>query len=280
MKMVRPQKDAVIVGFDSAWVDNPKAPGAICAVAFDEEGRSRFIEPEPVSFDEALEFIRKCRAEYSYCLVSIDQPTIVPNMTRSRPVDRVAASVVSFAGGGVQPANRSKSKIFGAEAPIWRFKKDLDAVEDPEACRIANAGSFIVEVYPALALSGFHEPFAARLGAPKYNPKNKKKFKHTDWKAVANLTEAIANHCGLVQLVDWAKRCKSKGSPNKLDQDCLDAAICALIGLGWRSFARETMAVVGDTSSGYMVTPVSEQIYSRLEKAASKNYLAVRRPGE
>ncbi|MFT6073920.1 MAG: hypothetical protein ACJAZ1_000833 [Yoonia sp.] len=29
------QHSAIFYGFDSAWTDNPKAPGAICAVSFD-----------------------------------------------------------------------------------------------------------------------------------------------------------------------------------------------------------------------------------------------------
>ena len=33
MNIATPQTDTIIVGFDSAWTDAPKAPGAICASA-------------------------------------------------------------------------------------------------------------------------------------------------------------------------------------------------------------------------------------------------------
>jgi hypothetical protein len=54
-----------------------------------------------------------------FALVAVDQPTLVPNETGCRPVDRVAASVVGYIGGGVQPANRSKKLRFGETAPFW-----------------------------------------------------------------------------------------------------------------------------------------------------------------
>jgi predicted RNase H-like nuclease len=46
------------------------------------------------------------------CVVTIDQPTMVPNPGGMRPVDKVAASLISWLGGGVQPANRSKKGMF------------------------------------------------------------------------------------------------------------------------------------------------------------------------
>ena len=96
----------VYIGFDSAWADNPKAPGAICAVGIKEGGTVQIHEPRLVSFDEALRFIRDVRSNNGNTLVAMDHPTVVPNVTGMRPVERVAASLVSWPGGGVQPANR------------------------------------------------------------------------------------------------------------------------------------------------------------------------------
>jgi predicted RNase H-like nuclease len=67
----------------------------------DSNGTVGFKPSEVVSFDEALAFIEaECRPGNT-CLVAVDQPTIVPNRTGCRPVDRVAASVISFIGGAV-----------------------------------------------------------------------------------------------------------------------------------------------------------------------------------
>src|SRR5262249_39768770 len=186
-----------IIGFDSAWTDNSKAPGAVCAVVIASDGNITFKPPCHVSFDLALAFIEAERRAYDTCLVALDQPTIVSNETGSRPVDKVAASLISFIGGGVQPANRSKKEMFGDDAPIWRFLKRLGAKEDPELSRGADIGLYIIEVFPALALPAFEARFCGRMKAPKYNPANKRKFRRDDW---LNVIEIIACYAGAAQI--------------------------------------------------------------------------------
>lgn len=261
------QMDSIFIGFDSAWADNPKAPGAVCSIAFDREAKPTFTQPRLASFDQALKFIAEVRQGFSHCLVSIDQPTIVPNMKGGRPVERVAASVISFVGGGVQPANRSKTSMFGDDAPVWRFKQTLGAVEDPEVSRVAQSGIFLIEVFPALALSGMNSAFSQRLSAPKYNPTSSK-FRIQDWKGVADTVADIATKFGLADLSSWALELGQLSKPRKADQDRLDAAICALVGLMWRSFGRDRVAMIGDTQKGYMVTPVSPETQLRLRTSA------------
>ena len=109
----------VYVGFDSAWTDNERAPGAICALEIAGGGLRRFHPPRLVRFAEALEFIREVRSPNGVTLVALDQPTIVRNHTSLRPVERVAASLISWLGGGVQPSNRSKIGMFCDNSPKW-----------------------------------------------------------------------------------------------------------------------------------------------------------------
>ncbi|MBL4557045.1 MAG: DUF429 domain-containing protein [Rhodobacteraceae bacterium] len=183
--LVTPQRSTVIFGFDSAWTDAPRAPGAICAITVEDRGDVRFHEPRLASFAQARAFIDGLRKGFAVSLVALDQPTVVPNATGSRPVDKVAASLVSFVGGGVQPANRSKTGMFCDDAPIWAFLSAVDATQDPLRARTASAGHFVIEVFPALALPALEDGFAGRLRAPKYNPQNRKKFRLEDWQAVA-----------------------------------------------------------------------------------------------
>lgn len=103
------------------------------------------------------------------------------NDTGCRPVDRVAGSLISWLGGGVQPANRSKKEMFGDEAPIWRFKQRLGAIEDPQQACSSEAGVFLLEVFPALAIPSFADAFCTCLGAPGYNPARRKTFKQSHW---------------------------------------------------------------------------------------------------
>jgi predicted RNase H-like nuclease len=263
-----PQSSTIIFGFDSAWTDAAKAPGAICAIAFDERGQVEFHEPRLVSFADARAFIGSLRQDFSVSLVALDQPTVVPNSAGSRPVDKVAGSLISFVGGGVQPANRGKIGMFCDDSPVWSFLSDLDATQDPIEARTAPTGHFLIEVFPALALPAFEDDFSQRLRAPKYNPQNRKKFRLEDWRSVTRAIQTTAQGFGVSGLADWSDRMHALSQPRKADQDKLDAALCALIGLAWRAGPVSCSAMLGDLTSGYMVTPMSEFTRPRLERAA------------
>ncbi|HQU70575.1 MAG TPA: DUF429 domain-containing protein [Albidovulum sp.] len=265
-----PQSSTIIFGFDSAWTDAAKAPGAICAIAFDERGQVEFHEPRLVSFADARAFIGSIRQNFSVSLVALDQPTVVPNSAGSRPVDKVAGSLVSFVGGGVQPANRSKIGMFCDDSPVWSFLSDLNATQDPIEARTAPAGHFLIEVFPALALPAFEEAFSQRLRAPKYNPQNRKKFRLEDWRSVTRVVQTTAQGFDVSGLADWSDRMHALSQPRKADQDKLDAALCALIGLAWRAGPVSCSAMLGDLTNGYMVTPMSEFTRPRLEQAANE----------
>jgi predicted RNase H-like nuclease len=57
------------IGFDSAWTDNPKAPGAICAVCFENGRPAQFHAPQLVSFAQAHTFIQAVSADDGYALL-------------------------------------------------------------------------------------------------------------------------------------------------------------------------------------------------------------------
>jgi predicted RNase H-like nuclease len=157
----------IYIGFDFAWADNPKAPGAICAVGIKDGVPVQFHDPRLVSFDQALKFIQDVRTDNGTTLVALDQPTVVPNLTGMRPVERVAAALVSWLGGGVQPANRGKIGMFCDASPFWRFLTALGAVEDPDRARAAVDGLFVMEVFPALALASLGAGSFGRLNGPR-----------------------------------------------------------------------------------------------------------------
>lgn len=257
-----------LIGFDSAWTDSPKAPGAISVIRIDRDGRRTFVPPTPVSFDQALAVIETEASFSALRIVALDQPTIVPNHTSLRPVDRVAASLVSWLGGGVQPANRSKIGMFDDTAPVWRFKEMLNAVEDPEASRSAQEGLFLMEVFPALALPSMDAAFCGRLLGPRYNPARRKTFTLTGWQSVIAAVRSNAVIESVDGLADWADHLAAVEVPRKADQDRLDGVLCALIGLHWLTRPRSESIMIGDRTRGYMIAPASDAARTRLEKAA------------
>ena len=128
-------KSTNFVGFDSAWTNNLEAPGAICAVHLRDGQLQGQIAPTLASFEAALHHVRSFCTPDALNLIAFDQPTIVPNITGSRPVERVAGSVITWIGGGVQPANRQRLGMFDDAAPVWHFLNDLQAIENPERAR-------------------------------------------------------------------------------------------------------------------------------------------------
>jgi len=258
---------------DPWQVNNPKAPGAICAIALDETGQSSLVAPRLVSFADALDFVVAERGDYPFSLVALDQPTIVPNAQGSRPVDKVAGSLISYIGGGVQPANRGKVKMFGDDAPVWRFLSDIAARQEPHLAQSGQEGDFLIEVFPALALPALEPDFVGRLAAPKYNPANRKKFRKEDWMAVTAAVAGTAARLEVPAFAIWAGQMGDIEYPRKADQDALDAAICALIGLNWVT-GKMPSAMLGDLETGYMITPVSERSRQRLERAALDRQVA------
>ena len=257
----------IYIGFDSAWADNPKARGAICAVVIKDGRTVQFHEPQLVSFDQALRFIRDVRSDKGNTLVALDQPTVVPNMTGMRPVERVAASLVSWLGGGVQPANRGKIGMFCDASPIWRFLSALGAIEDPERARVATDGLYLMEVFPALALPTLDAGFFGRLAAPKYNPRNKN-FCANDWVRVAEAAAREAVALGCEEVAGWCRATGRVAQPRKAHQDMLDSALCVLIALHWRLRPRGASLLLGDLVTGYMVLPASPEVRAYLTAPA------------
>ena len=260
----------IFIGFDSAWADNPRAPGAICAVGLNGGVPAVFHSPRLVSFSQALAFIDEVRSTSGVSLVALDQPTLVPNATSMRPVERVAASLISWMGGGVQPANRGRTGMFCDAAPVWRFLASLGAEEDPERARGAAEGLFVMEVFPALALASLAPGFFGRLAGPRYNPGRAKTFRHADWVSVAETAAIQAEAFGCVELAGWCREAATLARPRKADQDMLDAALCVLIALRWRLGPRQDSILLGDLTSGYMVLPASQVVRERLTLAAGK----------
>lgn len=258
----------VFVGFDSAWTDNPKAPGAICSVTLRDGQVVAFEPPRLVRFAEALAFIAEHRSRDGHTLVAIDQPTVVPNLTSMRPVERVAASLVSWLGGGVQPSNRGRLGMFCDASPIWAFLESLAAIEDPETSRTARAGLYAIEVFPALALASLDPSLFGRLAAPRYNPARRKTYRPGDWIRVAQVAARNLTELGVAEAAQWCSEAAELPKPTKADQDRLDAMLCLLIAIWWRSKERSQSMILGGADTGYMVLPASRDVRERLAATA------------
>lgn len=273
----------VFTGFDSAWTDNPKQPGAIASIVRKKNGRNLFIEPFLASFAEAQVEILRLGELSPWHLVAIDQPTIVPNHGGSRPVDKIAASLISKLKGGVQPANRSKATMFGDDAPIWKLLDAIPYVQAPsdatgcslEFDDLRPDAKVVMEVFPALSIPGLMPVFYERGRGAKYNPANRKIFSIDDWKAVCGGLGEYGREYEIEGLSSWAECLACLDTPGKSDQDMVDAALCAVFAHHWRYRTNSANLVIGDIKTGYMVVAVNPDTELVLRNAAKKRGVSV-----
>lgn len=258
-----------MIGFDSAWTS--KNHGAIVGLVRKHDGTFRELGPPRIAnFTEATTTIYDWqRNERSTTtIVLLDQPTIVKNPVGQRPVENLVASPVGLRYGGIQPANTSRVEMFGPEAPVWQFLGQFGGAANPMSQR---ADSQVFETYPVLALIalGWVLPDKRVTGRlPKYNPKRRKTFSIDDWRHVCNrLSEEIAKR-HLSGLDEWISEMRTKPTPCKADQDCLDACICLLIGL-YLVESKECL-MVGDTETGYIVVPHGDCLRRELEERCNE----------
>ena len=254
------------IGFDSAWGD--KEEGSITWASFSNQRLERFCLPKPAFFDDAINVYNELRTCHEFLLIGMDQPTIVENSSGMRPVERVASSLIGIGGlkSGVQPAYCEK-KEFGPNAPFRRFFSEIDAQQDPMTARVSQEGAYLIEVYPVLALAALEPEIMERKQAARYNP-TKSNFRVDDWKLVAKAIARHTDHFNLPALSRWARSAADTRWHSKGEQDMLDAVICLIVALQWRRAERESVAMIGDLDSGYMITPVSKSTKAVLKNSA------------
>ena len=254
------------IGFDSAWGD--KKPGSITWASFSNQKLERCCLPKPAFFDDAVNVYNELRTCHDFLLIGIDQPTIVENPSGSRPVEGVVRPLIRKLGSAVLPANLEKSNLFGPSAPIQHFLSEINALQNPMTTRVSQEGAYVIEVYPVLALTALEPAIMERKEVARYNPKNRKKFRGGDWRLVANTVARQTDSFNLPALSRWAKSAVEIERPSKGEQDMLDAVICLIVALQWRRAERESVAMIGDLDSGYMITPVSKSTKAVLQNSA------------
>ncbi len=259
----------LLVGFDSAWT--PTNSGALVGVIRLDDGTFHELgPPRIVDYPQAEGVILKWQAEHvpTATIVLLDQPTIVKNAARQRPVESIVGSAVSLRYGGMQPANTSKEKMFGKEAPIWPFLTRFGGPADPLG---PVADTRVFETYPVLAMIALlwtlpDSRAAGRL--PNYNPARKKTFSNSDWQHVCGLASSAFRKRGFVEIVRWIDEAARKTSPGKSDQDGLDACMCLLVALYLAE--RKNCLMVGDRQTGYIVVPYGAGLRAELEARCNK----------
>jgi len=247
---------AIFTGFDSAWY--PGKTGAICDLVLEADSLRIAAPPIPATWDCALERVRQ-PAEIDLRVWAIDQPLVVANDQGCRPVDiDLMRALMRDFQVGAHTANLHRPP-WQPGAPIWQFLQALEQVgyrQDPMAIPHATGGRFYFECYPHPALIGLFD--LDRI--LKYK---KRSYNEDDWIRLINSVRSLASEEFPIKNVrDYVP---AGIAHSKTSEDMLDSIVCAYIAAYWWRFGVERSSLIGDLSSGYMVTPHNSCTVERLE---------------
>ena len=248
---------AIFTGFDSAWY--PGKTGAICDLVLEGDALRIAAPPIPATWDCAVASVRQ-RAEIDLRVWAIDQPLVVSNERGCRPVDiDLMCALMRDFQVGAHTANLGRPP-WQPDAPVWQFLRVLEEAgyrQDPMAVPHATGGRFFFECYPHPALIGLFD--LDRI--LKYK---KRSFREGDWIRLVDSVRSLAfEEFPIKNIADYVP---AGIGHNKKSEDALDSIVCAYIAAYWWKFGIERSSLVGDLSTGYMVTPHSPRTRELLEQ--------------
>jgi predicted RNase H-like nuclease len=252
---------AVFTGYDSAWGADNK--GAICELVLQDEG-SLLLKDYPVcvSWNDAIGRARR-NVDGVLNIWAIDQPICVANESGCRPVEvDLARDLMADFGCGAYPSNLS-NPCWTPSAPIWDLLRTLAANEyhhQPMAIPAAQEGRHYFECYPHPAILGLFD----------LNHVLKYKFRHHDrsaWRCLIMLLQRLAS--ADLPITNVGAFVTEQLAQNKDNENKLDAIICAYVAAYWWKYGTKRSTMIGDTTTGYIVTPHNDRTRRALAEVFS-----------
>jgi predicted RNase H-like nuclease len=248
---------AVFTGFDSAW--GTAKSGALCNLLLVDDSLRLPSEPAQTVWASALNRARQ-KLAVDLQVWAIDQPLLVSNAKGCRPVERdLARALMGDFGCGAHSSNRNMAS-FAEDAPVWALLSVLQEegyLHNPMAIPSARAGRFYFECYPHPAVIGLFD--LDRILQYKVHHSNQ-----ADWQRLIRLVRSLAfAELPIRNVEDFVPENLPQ---NKRNEDNLDSIISAYTAAYWWKFGVHRSTVVGDLSTGYMVTPHSRRTLAALTR--------------
>lgn len=253
---------ARFIGLDLAW--SPRNTSAAVVLEAQDRRATWVLYSEQLGADsEVLPFLSES-AQNGPALVAIDAPLIVPNEQGARPVDRQITHIFGRFDAGCYPANRSRGCTRG-EGIVQALTYE-GFVQDPYVEQ-RTATRTVFEVYPhpaMIALFGLERTlkYKARSGRTLVSRRQE----------LARLRDHLLNlnHAlpAMLAPIDVTARDLQalRGANLKRYEDLLDAAVCAYTAYHAWYWGPQRYRVYGDTSNGYILVPMTQQMRQRLAK--------------
>jgi predicted RNase H-like nuclease len=245
-------------GFDSAW--GAHNSGAICDLVLNADGSLRLDRgPVVANWDRAIAQAAQPKA-LGLHVWAVDQPICVQNETGCRPVEQdLARALMAGFGCGTHCSNLG-NPCWEADARIWGFIRALEDnnyTHNPMAIPAAKSGRYYFECYPHPALLGMFD--LDQIVKYKMRHKNA-----GEWRRIIDLLRSLtANELPIRDIGGFVREDLPQ---NKANEDKVDAIISAYTAAYWWKFGTACSTMIGDLTTGYIVTPHSRRTYAALAR--------------
>ncbi|MDA9924307.1 DUF429 domain-containing protein [Verrucomicrobiales bacterium] len=232
-----------IFGFDLAWGE--KNRDGICRMSFPDglNGKPCRIASSLTHGDDALlKAVKECRTNTIF--LAIDAPTLAPNESGSRPVDRECSQRFRKQEAGCHPANRRLCQRPLRVADALRNEGFLLSPDFTKGNKLA------AEVYPHPAMVrwfGLGKTIKYKRGRIVERRAEFSRYQSLLWEFLCDEFPHLLSDEVVEELLSLAW--------TKDQEDRLDALLCALIGWWHLRFGGKKSEILGNDISGHILLP-------------------------
>ncbi len=234
----------LIVGIDLAWGD--RNPDGVCFIQGTRSSARVTGISYPKGDRELLDTILPEIVRHREVFVTIDAPIVCPNVSGTRPVDRLTHTLFHREHAACHPANLTK-----CPRPV-RIRQRLEAEGLTTGWHPGRGIKTVAEVYP-------HPAMVRLFGLPRII-KYKKGPVGSRRKEFARLqrlmTRTIRRRFPFLSL-DKTTRLLLRAPWSKPVEDKTDALFCAMIGLWHYYYRGRHSEVIGELATGFILLPAS-----------------------
>jgi predicted RNase H-like nuclease len=256
------------IGVDLAWTEGKRSGTGLCVMTTEGVVDSCRLQ----TLDDIVDWIRAHTT--NDCLVAIDAPLIIENKSHQRPCEKLISRCFRSYEAGAHSSNLTMP-WFSSGGRAKELAKQLDLDINPYFDP-GSAGRRAIEVYPHPALVALFR--LDRSLKYKRTGGRKREERRPEFATLTRLMESLSTFpppaIDVGRSTHWAdlkRKIDDAPSGAALDraEDELDAYVCAYIALYYWTHGLEGCRVVGDTATGYIVTPVSKEQADCLDRSAS-----------
>jgi len=236
----------LIIGIDLAWGD--KKPDGVCIIEGTRSSARVTGYAYPKGDDALLDLLSSATERHRNSFITIDAPILCPNVTGTRPVDRLTHTLFHREHAACHPANLTK-----CPRPV-RIREKLEAIGFTTGWDPGRGRKVVSEVYPHPAMVRLFE--LPRIIKYKKGPVG---WRRKEFARLQRLIKRTVRTRFPFLELDTTSRQLLHAQWKKPVEDLTDALFCAMIGLWHWHHRGKRSQIIGTLKTGFILLPVDER---------------------